>query len=158
MPGVAIPAQISKQRGVPNPQTGLTTPYLQFQPLAGMTAQDTTPYTSPIIKLAPGMLLELVLSVTNLAPGLAVGGTLDIEIQDIANPSDPNEQWRPLAEQFFQAPSTPAPSAIAPFVAKLVSATRGYVRIVATPGKAAGQAATWQITGQGYVPGQPLQN
>lgn len=156
MPNTPIPYQASKQPGVPDSTTGLTSPYLQFQPLAGMTGQDTTPYTTAFIKLSPGMLLELTLTVTSLLPGGTVGGTLDIEIQDIANPADPLEQWKPLDQQFFQPASNPAPSVGTPVTSKIVAPTRGYVRIVATPGKAAGQSATWQITGRGYTAGTRL--
>lgn len=160
MVGTPLTLQTAKVAGTPNPLTGLTTSSVSFQPLAGFpaaTPQDSTPYTSAWIQCAPGMTLELTLSVTSLLPGLAIGGTLDIEIQEISPAGLQPGSTEPvtlLTQQFNQPPSTPAPSAGTPFVSTIVAPTKGYIRIVATPGKAAGQSAAWVISGRGYTPGR----
>jgi hypothetical protein len=152
MPGTPVTLQTAKTAGKPNPLTGLTTSYVTFQPLAGFpaaTPQDSTPYSSNWIQCAPGMTLELTLTVTSLV------GTLDIEIQDMADPNDANEDAALLTQQFASVSNLPAPTALAPFVTKIVAPTKGYLRVVATPGKAnGGQTAAWAITGQGFTPGR----
>ena len=116
MVGTPLTLQTAKVAGTPNPLTGLTTSSVSFQPLAGFpaaTPQDSTPYTSAWIQCAPGMTLELTLSVTSLLPGLAIGGTLDIEIQEISPAGLQPGSTEPvtlLTQQFNQPPSTPAPS------------------------------------------------
>jgi hypothetical protein len=145
----ALSCSIAKQQGKPSSITGLTTPYLRFQPLAGFAAAapQTASQTFPFIPLEEGMTLDLTLTVTSLS------GTLDIEIQEVNDPNDVTENLETLlGQQFRQPPTNPTISAQAPFVSKIVSVTKGYVRVVAT--LSAGGSAVWQITGHGRSPGR----
>lgn len=107
-------------------------------PLAGVTGQDATPYTSEWLPVGAGAVLQLRLDVAR------VKGTLCVILETLA------------------VPETDAPRFCGSFpqtnVAGSVKATMvcdEFVRVVATPGTGALQSADWAITGDAILSGAP---
>ena|ERR1700722_17628462 len=165
------PAILTPRAGTLDQVSRLTRPYLDIQPLAGFTSEapQTATSQSQWIKLSPGMALELDLEVTGLTPGGAagLGGSLDIEIQDVHNPEDTSEQTTLLTVQFDQCPAfmqsdtdptiPVGPSVGNPFKSKISAVTKGWVLVTATLG-AETTGAVWVIKGRGYASGRNVVN
>jgi hypothetical protein len=107
-------------------------------PLAGVTAQDATPYVSEWLPVGAGAFLQLTLAVTRL------NGTLTVTIETVGNPdTDP--------PRFCGAfPQTNVADTV-----KTTMVCDAFVRVVATPGAGAGQVADWTITGDAILSGAP---
>jgi hypothetical protein len=136
MANTASTTQIRTIEGKTHPVTKKRVPFLQFNPLWGMSQQDTTVQQSAWIRIGAGVILNLKLSVT------ALSGTLDVAIETMHNPSDNSENPRALSADFQQVPAGGESYLTAP--------CDEYIRITATPGAGGGQTATWTISGSGY--------
>ncbi len=112
--------------------------YSMLAPLAGVTGQDATPYTSDWLPVGAGAFLQLTLSVSRLA------GTLSVVLETVGNPeTDP--------PRFCGAfPQTNVGDTV-----KATMVCDAFVRVVATPGAGAGQFADWTITGDAILSGAP---
>jgi hypothetical protein len=137
MANTVVPPQIRPVAGKLHPVWKDVLPFLQLNPLFGVTLQDTTVQQSGWIQVGEGTMLSLQLSASVLT------GTLDVVVETMHNPSDKSEQPRPLSAQFQQVTAAGGTS-------RLTAPCDEYVRVTATPGKGNGQSATWTITGKGY--------
>jgi hypothetical protein len=138
MSGTTVVAQI----GNPYQQGGQS--FADLQPLAGVTAQDTTAFTGPWIPTIPGSKLNAVLNLASLV------GTLSVIVQTAQNAvTDP-----PTFCAGFQQVAASGSPQVAPQVGE--GLTGSFVRVVATPGMGGGQAASWTITGKLVTPYAPI--
>lgn len=107
-------------------------------PLAGVIGQDTTPYASEWLFIGAGSVLQVCLNLANFV------GTLCVLLETVGDVESPPR----FLGSFQQTPGVagsielvgPAP------------VCEDYVRVIATPGKGAGQTCDWTITGQAIVP------
>jgi hypothetical protein len=104
-------------------------------PLAGVAAQDATPYVSEWLPVGPGAFLQLALNLEKLV------GTLSIILETVGDPA----KEKPRFCGSFAQTNTPGE-----VHANMMS--DAYVRVVATPGTGPDQAAHWSITGNAFVP------
>jgi hypothetical protein len=112
--------------------------YCMLAPLAGVTAQRATPYTSEWLPVGAGAFLQLTLSITRLA------GTLSVMLETVG---DPDKDPPRFCGTF--------PQANAAGTVKTTMVSDAFVRVVATPGAATDQAADWTITGDAILSGAP---
>jgi len=111
--------------------------YSRLAPLAGVTAQGATPYTSEWLQVAAGSFLQLTLSITRLT------GTLSVMLETADSPTD--------VPRFCGAfPQTTGVSKV-----KTTVTCDAFVRVIATPGAGAGQVADWTISGQAVLSNAP---
>jgi hypothetical protein len=101
-------------------------------PLAGVTAQDATPYTSAWMPVPAACCLQLALNLVSLV------GNIGFVLETVANQTDP--------PRFLQ--SCLQPGAAPATVNFMTGPTDNFVRVIATPGTGGGQLATWSITGK----------
>jgi hypothetical protein len=111
-------------------------------PLAGVIGQDTKPYASEWLFIGAGSVLQVRLHLANFV------GTLCVLLETVGEVRSPPR----FLAAFRQTPGVagsvelvgPAP------------VCEDYVRVIATPGKGAGQTCDWTITGQALVPFAPV--
>jgi hypothetical protein len=106
-------------------------------PLAGVTAQGATPYTSDWLPVGAGAFLQLTLKIARLT------GTLSVILETVGHKTDPPR----FCCAFTQTNGTGTVSAAV--------VSDAFVRVVATPGAGVGQVADWTITGQTILSSAP---
>jgi len=111
-------------------------------PLAGVTFQDNTPYTSPWVFVGAGSSMQVSLVITKLV------GTFLVLLETVGTVGN---EPRFLCV-FSQTPGQTGPVEI--FGALPVC--DDYVRVVATPGASTDQRCDWIIAGQAIVPFAPI--
>ena len=111
-------------------------------PLAGVMHQDSTPYVSEWLFIGAGSALQLSLNLVNFV------GTLSVLLQTVGDVTKPPR----LLALFVQTPGEMGSLE----VAGPAPVCDDYLRVVATPGKGAGQTCDWTITGQAIVPFAPI--
>jgi hypothetical protein len=110
----------------------------RLAPLAGVTAQGATPYTSEWLQVTAGAFLQLTLSITRLT------GTLSVMLETVDSPKTD-------VPRFCGAfPQTTGVSKV-----KTTVTCDSFVRVIATPGAGAGQVADWTISGQAVLSSAP---
>jgi hypothetical protein len=118
-------------------------------PLVGIT-QDNTAYVSPWLPVTPGTSLDASLNITELT------GTLSVIIETANAVPDHGSKVpskAPTPRFLGSFPQINAPGSVQ---LDCNGVTGSYIRIIATPGQAAGQTASWNITGEAIVPYTPL--
>jgi hypothetical protein len=111
-------------------------------PLAGMTLQDKTPYTSPWQFIGAGSAMQVSLNLAKFV------GTLSVHLETVGDVTHP-----PRALGTFK--QTPGVNGTVELNGPM-PVCDDYVRVVATPGTGAGQTCDWTITGQAIVPYAPI--
>jgi hypothetical protein len=111
-------------------------------PLAGVTQQDSTPFTSPWQFIGAGSAMQVVLNLANFV------GTLSVHLETVGDVTRP-PRILGLFKQTPGAPGTVELSGAMPIC-------DDYVRVVATPGTGPGQTCDWTISGQAIVPYAPI--
>jgi hypothetical protein len=111
-------------------------------PLAGMTLQDKTPYTSPWQFIGAGSAMQVSLNLAKFV------GTLSVHLETVGDVTHP-----PRTLGTFK--QTPGVNGTVELNGPM-PVCDDYVRVVATPGTGAGQTCDWTITGQAIVPYAPI--
>jgi hypothetical protein len=146
----------------------------QLAPLAQVTGQESTPYTSPWVQVPPGSFLDVHLSITkkvgnfvahvetcsrcNLVEGVLVNVDPPRVVGSFAQvagtivPEAPVPALGAPPAPTLGVPALPVPparehpSSVEPLHG--VPVVDNYIRVVATPGQGAGQTCDWAVTGQ----------
>jgi hypothetical protein len=119
----------------------------QLVPLAQVTGQDSTPYTSPWVQVPPGSFLDVHLCITNKV-GNFVAHVETCSRCNVVGGVHANVDPPRVVGVFAQVAGTIVPAS--PSVQSLhgVPLADNYIRVVATPGQGAGQTCDWAVTGQ----------
>lgn len=113
-----------------------------LEPLAGVINQDATPYTSAWQFIGGGSAMQVCLNLANFI------GTLSVHLETVGTVGN-----APRLLGYFK--QTPGVAGSVEFTGPM-PVCDDYVRVVATPGKGAGQTCDWTITGQAIVPYAPI--
>jgi len=111
--------------------------FQMLDPLAAMVEQDATPFVGPWHAVQPGSVLQLTLTLS------ALTGTLAVHLETARTKGAPSRVLGVFQTSYAQA------------TAELMVVTDALVRVVATPGTAPGQLASWNVSGKGFVPFAP---
>ena len=111
-------------------------------PLAGVTQQDTKPFTSPWQFIGAGSAMQVCLNLANFV------GTLAVHLETVGDVTRPPR----ILGLFKQTPGVAGTVELS----GAMPVCDDYVRVVATPGAASGQTCDWTITGQAIVPYAPI--
>jgi hypothetical protein len=119
----------------------------QLAPLAQVTGQDSTPYTSPWVQVPPGSFLDVRLCITNKVGNFAARVETCTHC-NLVGGVNVNVDPPRVVGVFPQVPGVILPAS--PSVQPLhgVPLADNYIRVVATPGQGAGQTCDWAVTGQ----------
>jgi len=119
----------------------------QLAPLAQVTGQDSTPYTSPWVQVPPGSFLDVRLCITNKV-GNFVARVETCNQCNLVGGVNVNVDAPRVVGIFPQVAGPILPAA--PNVQSLrgVPLADNYIRVVATPGQGAGQTCDWSVTGK----------
>lgn len=113
-----------------------------LEPLAGVTNQDTTPFTSPWQFIGAGSAMQVRLNLSKFM------GTLSVHLETVGTVGNPPR----LLGHFKQTPGMAGSVELS----GPMPVCDDYVRVVATPGKGAGQTCDWTVTGEALVPFAPI--
>ena len=119
----------------------------QLAPLAQVTGQDNTPYTSPWVQVPPGSFLQVQLHITNKVGNLVVHVETCSRCTLVGGVNVNVDPPRVIGSFPQVAGKIVAPSACRQHL-RGVPLADNYIRVVATPGQGAGQTADWAVTGQ----------